>query len=147
MGGSVGFTLREEGGKEHRMCRWTNAMPWAVNHIGIVHKDPIHVRDVLGNWYDMVEDYAAGRHDKSPMAECYVPYAGLQPVGYGLIVVDMQKNVILNMQGYTHIGGMAAIHLINEMRATRITDSATVLSSDPKEKRMGKKASQARRRQ
>jgi hypothetical protein len=35
MGGAIGFTLREENGKEHRMCRWTNMMPWAVNHIGI----------------------------------------------------------------------------------------------------------------
>jgi hypothetical protein len=100
MGGAIGFTLREENGKEHRMCRWTNIMPWAVDNIGIVNKDAKHVSEILKGWHDMVSAIEEGDKEESPMAPCYVPHAGLNPVEYGLVVVDMQKNMILHMNGY-----------------------------------------------
>src|SRR6516225_9752224 len=137
MGGAIGFTLREENGKEHRMCRWTNMMPWAVDHIGIALKDPIHVHDVVRGWYEMLEDYKKGRKQKSPMAWCYCPYAGLRPVEYGLVVVDLQQNWILDMNDYHRMGQMSGVCLVNELEATSITGSATTLGAG---KKLGTKA-------
>ncbi len=145
MGGLVGFTIREENGKEHRMCRWTNVMPWAVSHMGIVLKDPMHVHDVLSPWYEMADDYQNDRKDKSPMAWSYVPHAGLNPVEYGLILVDMKNNVILDMQGYTAVGRVSVVNLKNEWNAVSITKMGCMLSTDPDDKRLGAKAFKRRK--
>ncbi len=102
MGGNVGFTIREEDGKEHRMCRWTNSTPDFINHSKFIEKDKEHLNDYLNTWYEMVEDYNGSQ--ELPMSSCYVPGACLAPDGYGLIVVDYKTNTLLHLQGYTNYG-------------------------------------------
>jgi len=111
MGGTVGFTIRTKGGKQHRMTRWTNILPWALMSKGTFEKDPKHLRDVLKQWRDMRKDYAEhllnGNPPKHPMTLQYAPYPLLAPVSYGLVVWDMKKNVILTMQDYTHLNNLS----------------------------------------
>lgn len=104
MGGSVAFTIREANGTEHRMCRWTNILPWAVLNNKTFTKSAKHVREILTEWDKMRADYLAHEEDgqfQFPMSPCYGDHPLLAPISYGLVVVDMQKDVILTMQGYT----------------------------------------------
>ncbi len=113
MGGSVALTIREQDGTEHRMSRWTNILQWICCDAGTFSKDPKHLKAVLKQWREMREDWAEfeARPDKSvsrdqyrfrfDMTDVYAPYTMLAPDGYGLVVLDMQKNVLLTMQGYT----------------------------------------------
>lgn len=110
MGGSVGLTIREPDGTEHRMTRWTNILPWVLTDLGLLEDDPKHVQEVLAQWRVMRADYEAhvaeydpkGRYPfEHPMTEVYAPYPFLAPREYGLVVVDMQSKVILSSQGYT----------------------------------------------
>jgi hypothetical protein len=82
MGGSVSVTIREADGTEHRMVRWTNAFPEVVDHLRFLKKDP---------------EYLSDYNDGPPT---------LAPDGYGLIVLDHQKDTVLSMQGYSHFEGM-----------------------------------------
>lgn len=107
MGGSIAVTVREESGKEHRMCRWTNVLPWFVNNLNLITKDQSHLQEYLEAWYDMKADYAKHKHNQrfeNGMTGCYAPYPFLAPREYGLVVVDMQKSHILTNQGYSHLG-------------------------------------------
>ena len=83
MGGTVGFTLREPDGTEHRGACWTNSLQWAVTNMRLVNKDPEHIKEVVA--YD----------EEGTL---------LAPVGYGLVLVDMKENVILSFQNYTGVG-------------------------------------------
>lgn len=134
MGGSIGVTLREENGKEHRMCRWTNPLPWFVNNIRLLNKDPAHIKEYLKTWYDMREDYEkhkdeweaikkkyredAHNHDpfEKNMTSCYAPYPFLAPQEYGLVVVDMLNNHILSYQRYTGLGYISDILILENMQ-------------------------------
>jgi len=122
MGGSIGMTIREPDGTEHRMTRWTNALPWYINHIDFINKDPKHLAEYMSQWNGMREDWEnhisvckKERHISwgdncckfnFPMTPCYAPYPFLAPVEYGLVLVDMQKDIILSCQGYCHPGNM-----------------------------------------
>src|SRR3989344_333452 len=109
MGGSIGITVREENGKEHRMCRWTNTLPWLITNIRLLNKDPAHIGGYLQRWDEMVEDFKKHSGDKKfeyPMTPVYAPYPFLAPHGYGLVVVDLQQNHILTSQGYTELGSI-----------------------------------------
>lgn len=92
MGGSVAVTVREQNGQEHRMCRWTNSLPWFVNNVRLLRKDPSHLREYLEKWEKMKVGAPYGDH----------PF--LAPIDYGIMVVDMQKDVVLSHQGYTTFG-------------------------------------------
>jgi len=118
MGGSVAVTVREESGREHRMCRWTNVLPWFVNNMKLVNKDPTHVAAYLKQWNEMRADYLKHQQDEnfeSPMTPCYAPYSTLAPHGYGLVVIDMQKNRILSSQGYSYLGDIDSIAVASDM--------------------------------
>jgi hypothetical protein len=108
MGGSIAVTIREPNGKEHRMCRWTNPLPHIINHPKICAKDPAYLANYLKGWYDFVEDWEQSGHKdekcKHNMTSCYAPNPYLAPYSYGLVVIDMQKDVILDMNGYTELG-------------------------------------------
>jgi len=115
MGGTIAVTVREPDGTEHRMARWTNATPWFINHIGLVNKDPQHLKEFMDSWEKMRQDWLEHlkvckkkNHTKCSfehnMTTCYAPYTSLAPDGYGLLVVDMKKEVILSCQGYTKYG-------------------------------------------
>jgi len=107
MGGNIGVTIREENGMEHRMSRWTNPIPWFINNIKLIEKDLEHLNEYLGRWYDMRQDWQQHQHDRQfefNMTPVYAGHPYLAPVEYGLIVIDMQKNIILEYQGYAGIG-------------------------------------------
>lgn len=118
MGGSIGFTIREKNGTEHRMCRWTNSMPGFINHIDFIEESDEHLQNYLKVYLDMKEDWekhgedwdAEGRdygifeHHMTPV---YAPFNGiLAPIEYGLVVVDYQTNTVLHCQGYTSFGSI-----------------------------------------
>lgn len=108
MGGTIGFTVREKSGKEHRMFRWTNTFPNFFHSMKFIEQDERHLRNYLKVWYDMADAYESGDLEQFPMANAYVPGAGLEPVGYGLIVVDYQTMTILTMQSYSFVGHISS---------------------------------------
>lgn len=118
MGGSVGLTIREPNGKEHRMCRWTNIIPSILNNLRLVNKDPAYVQDIVKPWYDMRQDYEAHKTDEKfeqNMSPVYAPHPFLAPCDYGLIVVDMAKNQILDYQGYCRLGGISSVSIKSDI--------------------------------
>ncbi len=122
MGGDVGLTLREENGTEHRMCRFTNILPWVLKNLRLLDKNqqPAHVREILSNWYDMRRDYEENKKTgrfRHPMSGVYAPYPFLAPMDYGLVVVDLQEEQILSYQGYTSADEISGICVLNDLRA------------------------------
>lgn len=118
MGGNVAVTIREENGKEHRMCRWTNTLPWFINNIKLLNKDQIHLQKYLETWYNMREDYEKHKEKENfeqNMTPVYAPYPFLAPQDYGLVIIDMQKNHILSYQDYTIIGEIDAVQVRLDM--------------------------------
>ncbi|MBS3146067.1 hypothetical protein J4471_00020 [Candidatus Woesearchaeota archaeon] len=133
MGGSIGVTVREENGKEHRMCRWTNTLPWFITNLRFLNKDPKHLEAYLEQWNIMKADYDnhknewesikqkygrdAWNHEpfENNMTGCYAPYAFLAPQGYGLVVVDMQKDIVLDFQGYTSLDTIHGVSIASDM--------------------------------
>jgi hypothetical protein len=122
MGGNLAITVREPDGKEHRMDRWTNSMPWFIDNIDLVEKKPQHIQKYIKTWYDFCKDWEANKemffkvleekgtasafnvpfkHDMTPI---YAQHPFLAPSEYGLVVVDMINNVILSLQGYHRFG-------------------------------------------
>jgi hypothetical protein len=117
MGGCVGLTLREPNGTEHRMCRWTNILPWALTNLAFIEERPEHVREILGQWYDMREDWLSngpGGPFRHRMSSIYGPHPYLAPCEYGLVVVDMVNKVIVTMQAYTKIGNIGRVAFAGE---------------------------------
>ncbi len=110
MGGSLGFTIREKNGKEHRMCRWTNQTPYFINCPQFINQNPEHLKEYLGVWYDMVKSYESGDYKKEDftMVDVYAPNPFLAPIDYGLVVVDYKTLNILHMQSYTNYGRILA---------------------------------------
>lgn len=104
MGGTIGFTIREKDGREHRMFRWTNSFPFFLNNMKFIEQDEQHLQEFLQTWHDMVKAYESGDLTEAPMADAYVPGAGLYPKEYGLIVVDYHTMTILQCQSYSPIG-------------------------------------------
>lgn len=106
MGGSVGVTIRRSNGVEHRMCRWTNSMPWGITNIGMMTENDDHIAEYLKVWNEMVDDYDRNKESgifENNMTTCYAPRPFLAPSEYGLVVVDFKNNVILSNQGYTSL--------------------------------------------
>ena len=102
------MTLRLPNGIEHRMCRWTNIMPWAFTNLALIESRPEHIAALLEQWLLMKADWeksqAAGTKPENNMTDFYAPHQVLAPNGYGLVVVDMVNKVIAHSQGYTDIG-------------------------------------------
>jgi hypothetical protein len=99
MGGAVGFTIRESDGTEHRMCRFTNYLPWYIVNKKMLDKDPEHLKFYTDSWKDLRKE--AEEDPECFQARMYGNYPYLAPTGYGLIVVDWQKDVIVSMQNYS----------------------------------------------
>lgn len=118
MGGSVGLTIREPNGQEHRMCRWTNIMPSILNNLRLVNKDSTYVQDIVKMWYDMRKDYEAHKTNEkfeNNMSPIYAPHPFLAPCDYGLIVVDIAKNQILDYQGYCGLGKISSVSIRSDI--------------------------------
>lgn len=107
MSGPVSFTIRTTDKTEHRMCRSTRCLPWAITNQFMIEKSPVHIEQATFNWYDMLADYelnkSTGKY-KYNMTNVYLPGVGLAPYSYGLVVVDMVNDVILTAQNYTSVG-------------------------------------------
>ena len=116
MGGTIGFTIRERDGKEHRMFRWTNPFPFFINNMKFIEQDEQHLKEYLQTWHDMVKAYESGDTTQEPMADVYVPRAGLYPTEYGLIVADYRSKVLLACQGYSTPGILDTFHFENAMK-------------------------------
>lgn len=122
MGGSVGLTIRESNGTEHRMCRWTNILPWAITNRELFRENPKHIKEILKMWYEMCQDWEAHKDQYDPsskdypfqfnMTSVYAPYPFLAPIEYGLVVVDMVHKVVLSRQDYHRIGTIASYSFI-----------------------------------
>jgi len=116
MGGAVAVTLREPDGTEHRMCRWTNGLPWMLVNIGLYEKRPEHIAAIIKAWEEMKNDwrlhkdepFTPEREFEFPMTPTYAPYGMLAPHGYGLVVMDMKHDEILTLQGYTSFDNLHA---------------------------------------
>lgn len=142
MGGSVGLTIREPNGKEHRMCRWTNILPWAITNIRLVNKDVKHIEKILDPWYDMREDYMQHKKDgkfRNEMTKVYAPHHYLAPQGYGLVVVDMVNNKILDHQGYISISNIDIISVASDMSSVS-PGLHKIMIGDKQPEKLGKKA-------
>lgn len=61
------------------------------------------------------EKYGDSNASPSPMASCYVPYGALNPVEYGLIVVDFKTKHVLELNGYHRFGEFFSLNMKNEM--------------------------------
>ena len=110
MGGAVAITIREEDGEEHRMCRWTNGTQWFFKNICFLDKDSLHVERYLKGWYGA--HYEKGK--MRPESD-YADHPFLAPVEYGLVVVDMAREVILDYQRYTAIDTIHDVSFAEEM--------------------------------
>lgn len=158
MGGSIAVTVREPNGTEHRMCRWTNAIPWFMKNIRLLNKDPAHIREYLKDWQDMRADYEKHKdewealkqkygdkvwdHDgpfEFPMTDAYAPYPFLAPLEYGLVVFDMQKNHILDYQGYTSPDAIDSVAVVFDMSSVSPGKHKIVVGG-PQPEKLGRKA-------
>ena len=106
MGGSIGITIREEDGTIHKMCRWTNSMPYFFRSIKFIEKDKEYLKEYLNVWYEMVKEYEDAQNGIKPlpeitMVDVYAPFPYLAPMDYGLVVVDYMNNKVLHSQGYS----------------------------------------------
>lgn len=108
MGGTLAFTLRKRNGEEFRMSRHTNWMPFAIDNIDLVHKRPSHIKLILKQWLEDQDKPKKDRH-----WAYHSPY--LAPAEYGLVVVDLKKDKILDCNYYHAFGKMHSVHLSNAL--------------------------------
>lgn len=108
MGGNLAWTLRTADGTQHRMDRWTNAMPTLITNPAFLDGAPDAIQAALADWEMMRADWEANKATgtyEHTMTPAYAPYPyGLQPSEYGLVVTDFVTHTILSLQGYTHLG-------------------------------------------
>jgi len=146
MGGSIGLTIREQDGTEHRMCRWTNVIPGFLTNVRLAHKNSEYIREITKTWYDFVKDYALHKEDgqfEHRMTSMYAPYPFLAPESYGLIVVDMMTNHILDYNGYTSVGKIDAVAIRNNMSEDAEDNSHTITLASSGFKRRNRKGMNA----
>ena len=127
MGGTTSVTLRKPDGREYRMTRWTNSMPWGICNAKMFDADKDHMNKYLFNWVDMKRDYEEHKDSgnfEHDMTSCYFPSAGLAPCGYGLTVVDHVTQTLFDMQGYTAFDYMHPFSINSEWEANKETGKA-----------------------
>jgi hypothetical protein len=107
MGGEIGFTLRQSNGEEFRMSRHTNWTPWAIDNVRLAKKQSSHIRAIKKQWLEGLT-----LPEKKKNIYHHSPY--LAPAEYGLVVVDLKKNKILDCNHYHHFAHMNGICLKNE---------------------------------
>lgn len=120
MGGSIGVVIRRVSGTTTAMRRWTNPLPYFVNNLEFVQKSDAHLRGYMHQWYQMRGDWNRNKKNgkfKHNMTDMYAPYDGqIQPVSYGIVVLDWKSNHILDWQDYSGFGTIHTISVINELR-------------------------------
>jgi hypothetical protein len=99
MSGAVAITLREKNGRETRMCRWTNLMPYYLVNEKMYQQDQCFIDELRNSWLEMEDDYK--KNEKTgdfqfEMSDFYGSHGKLAPIDYGISVVDLKNNIILN---------------------------------------------------
>jgi hypothetical protein len=118
MGGSITVIIREEDGKIHKMCRWTNSLPYFTKDLNFINKDKKHLKDYLKVFYSMENDYKRvqkkGGNYRFQMTDCYIPYSGyIAPIEYGLVLIDYQTEQIISCQGYSSLNTICRYEIEN----------------------------------
>jgi hypothetical protein len=107
MGGSIGVTLITPDGETYKMDRWTNSFPDFVNNMRFLKKRRRHINQYMELWLRLKADWDKNGPD-GPFEEegttSYFPHEGMIPVGYGCLVIDMQKEKIFCMNSYASVG-------------------------------------------
>lgn len=124
MGGNLAVVVRRNG-EVLPMQRWTNTLPWFVNHLGLIEQWPEHFDEWMESYRKMESDWKAHRKtyeklarrfgrnsiplDKDPfehnMTAVYAPYPWRKvPSEYGIVVIDYDQKVVLSHQYYTSLG-------------------------------------------
>lgn len=119
MGGTIAITVRLPDGTEHRMARWTNALPNFLVNAKFYEKDSHHAQEYVKRGKDMQEDYKKHKKDRKfefPMSPVYGGYTQLAPDGYGLVVVDMVNNKVLHSQGYTDFNYRTLLDVFGDLQ-------------------------------
>lgn len=86
MGGTLTVVIREEDGTTHAQHRWTNNLSYFVQDLKLMNKDKDYVRFYINS---------CEKEDRD---------VGISPCEYGIVVIDLLKNHILSLQGYTDLG-------------------------------------------
>jgi ribosomal protein S27AE len=103
MGGIISITIRLPDGTEYRTQRWTNPFIYWFHDVRFLTKDIDFIMSYLKGWLDMKADYET-KAFKLPGTFRYFPSKGLVPVEYGIWVIDLQKNEIVDYyQNYTDL--------------------------------------------
>lgn len=106
MGGTVAETIRKENGEIIKMARKTGAYNWMIFTKDFCTDDfDTAIEKHVKVFFDMREDFKSGKPYKFPMSPVYGPLEELNPIAYGLVVIDFQKKKIHSMQGYDRPGG------------------------------------------
>lgn len=102
------------------MCRWTNQFPFYFNNVKFIEEDSAHLDEFLSDWLEMAKVNAGeeveamrgieeGERERIKVAaKAHAPYGGLNPIQYGLIVVDYKTHTILDCQSYSGVGSIDA---------------------------------------
>lgn len=104
MGGVVAMSIKKPSGEMVNMLCWTNILPRVLSDPELFSDDPSSVVDALVSTYDKLRaDYHKHKDDRRfeyGSTELYFPWDEVAPCEYGLIYIDLQQKIILNMQDY-----------------------------------------------
>lgn len=116
-------------------------MPYFVNDIGFINKDPKYIRQWMNRWFEMKRDWEKNKDRKVkkgeerykfPMTDAYAPYpAPFAPDEYGIVILDLQKNYVLSSNHYSSFGGRDLISY--EMERPSRRNYEWVYDNDKKE--------------
>lgn len=100
MGGIIAVTIRYSNGEELRESCWTNILPKGLFGWKFWVKDESekHTREF---WANILES----RKKDKDLDKLWGRWKKLTPVEYGQIIVDYQKKMIVQSQGYTAVEG------------------------------------------
>jgi len=118
MSGIIGLTIREPEGKQHRMCMGTIDLPNFVQNIRFLNRDSSHLNKYLQAWYSMKRDYDKHKKDgqfELPGTKEYATHPFLAPINYGLLVVDMSTNTILDHTSDFQVDLMHSASISNDL--------------------------------
>jgi len=119
MSSAVSFVMRGTSGRIHRLVASNKECHWAVDNLRLLRKDPAHIARI-----------------KREFQNFFGPPKGIAPEGdYGIIVVDLQRNIIFDAwEGGGHIGKIHGASLYFEAMADEnrgISTSFSTGSSSP----------------
>lgn len=82
MGGLIAVTIKQEDGTVHNMERWTNPLPYFLKDLRILEEDEEYIQEYINQEHEGKWEYTA-------------------PMGYGLVVLDLQSKAIFDCNGYS----------------------------------------------